>query len=130
MGILHHVGIDNALAEVWRLLRPGGIGVFLEPMGDHAGVEAVKAFLMKHARFLRKFDDVTEHEHNLTWQEITCATRRFRRSLAFPYHLAYRLKRFMPEAIYPRVRQIDHALLTLFPSLRRFAGAVVIQVVK
>src|SRR6185369_6445558 len=34
LGILHHVGIEAGLAEVHRLLRPGGIGVFLEPVGD------------------------------------------------------------------------------------------------
>src|SRR5439155_20919697 len=81
MGILHHVGIDAALAEVWRLLRPEGVAVFLEPMGDASKVEAAKTFLMKHARFLGKFDDVTDHEHNLTWHEIASATKRFSRTL-------------------------------------------------
>lgn len=32
LGILHHVGIEPGLAEVDRLLRPGGVGVFLEPI--------------------------------------------------------------------------------------------------
>ncbi len=130
MGILHHVGIENGLAEVWRLLRPGGVGVFLEPMGDYQRIEAIKTFLMKHARFLGDFDEVTDHEHNLTWREIATATQHFTRTLVFPYHLLYRLKRFMPEAIYPVVRRIDHALLTMAPNLRRFAGAVAIQVTK
>ncbi|HEY5949347.1 MAG TPA: class I SAM-dependent methyltransferase [Kofleriaceae bacterium] len=130
MGILHHVGIDAALAEVHRLLRPGGIGVFLEPMGDHPGIEAAKTFLMKHARFLGDFDDVTDHEHNLTWREIEDSTKRFSRSVAHPYHLMYRLKRFIPERLYSIVRRFDHGMLTIAPSLNRYAGAVVIQVVK
>ena len=130
MGILHHVGIDRALAEVWRLLRPGGVGVFLEPMGDHAAIEAAKTFLMKHARFLGEFDDVTEHEQNLTWAAIDAATMRFTRTIAYPYHLLYRLKRFIPSALYNAIRRVDHGLLTIAPSLRRYAGAVVIQVVK
>ena len=47
LGILHHIGIERGLQEVARLLRPGGTGVFLEPMGDSPTVEAVKAWLMK-----------------------------------------------------------------------------------
>jgi 2-polyprenyl-3-methyl-5-hydroxy-6-metoxy-1,4-benzoquinol methylase len=130
MGILHHVGIDAALAEVWRLLRPGGVGVFLEPMGDAANIERVKTFLMTHARFLGDFDDVTDHEHNLTWAEIDGATRRFGRALTYPYHLLYRLKRLIPVGLHDLARRVDHGALTLLPSLRRYCGAVVIQVVK
>lgn len=130
MGILHHVGIDIGLAEVWRLLRPGGAGVFLEPLGDHPAIEAAKRFLMTRARFLARFDPVTEHESNLTWPEIASATRRFSRAAAYPYHLLYRLKRFLPKSVYNAVRRFDHGLLTMAPGLRRYAGAVVIQVVK
>ncbi|HTL32254.1 MAG TPA: class I SAM-dependent methyltransferase [Kofleriaceae bacterium] len=130
MGILHHVGIETALAEAWRVLRPGGVAVFLEPMGDSPAIEAVKTFLMKHARFLGDFDDVTDHEHNLTWDEIRRATKRFSRATAYPYHLLYRLKRFIPESMLDAVRRFDHGVLAMAPSLRHYAGAVVLQLVK
>ena len=130
LGILHHIGIDTGLAEVHRLLRPGGVGVFLEPLGDQPMVEAAKELLMKHARFLGKFDDVTDHEHNLTWREIAQATARFPYVNTYPYHLLYRLKRFFPRSVHDGLRRVDHALLTLAPRLRRVAGAVVIQVVR
>ena len=48
LGILHHIGIERGLQEVARLLRPGGTGVFLEPMGDSPAVETVKRWLMKY----------------------------------------------------------------------------------
>lgn len=130
MGILHHVGIEAALAEVHRLLRPGGVGVFLEPMGDSPAVEAVKTFLMKHARFLGDFDHVTDHEHNLTWREIELATQRFSRTAVYPYHLLYRLKRFFPERALDAIRRFDQAALSLAPGLRHYAGACVIRVLK
>jgi SAM-dependent methyltransferase len=128
LGILHHVGIDAGLREVERLLRPGGVGVFLEPLGNSTTVEAVKTFLMKHARFLGNFDRVTDHEHNLTWQEIRAATERFDDVRLYPYHLLYRLKRFCPKSWLDTIRRIDAGLLSLAPPLDHFAGGVVIAV--
>ncbi len=130
LGILHHVGIHAGLAEVRRLLKPGGIAVFLEPLGDSPTVEAVKTWLMRHARFLGNFDHVTDHERNLTWLEIEDATREFATCATFPYHLLYRLKRLLPASQLARARKIDHGLLALFPALARFAGGVVIRVTK
>jgi SAM-dependent methyltransferase len=130
LGILHHVGIEPGLAEVRRVLRPGGIGVFLEPMGDSRVVEAVKTWLMTHARFLGNFDHVTEHEHNLRWQDVQRAVAKFSEGSVYPYHLLYRLKRFVPKALLPAVRRIDAGMLTLVSSLRHFAGGVVIRVRK
>jgi len=128
LGILHHVGIEAGLREVDRLLRPGGVGVFLEPLGNSPTVEAAKTFLMKHARFLGSFDHVTDHEHNLTWSEIHAATARFADVRLYPYHLLYRLKRFFPRTWLDTVRRIDAGALTLAPQLQHFAGGVVIAV--
>lgn len=130
LGILHHVGMGPGLAEVHRLLRPGGIGVFLEPLGDNHAVEAAKTWLMNHARFLGEFDHVTDHERNLTWREIEHYTAHFDEATVLPYHLLYRLKRLFPMSLATRIRRLDHAVLELFPGLRTFAGGVVIRVHK
>ncbi|HEY7287403.1 MAG TPA: class I SAM-dependent methyltransferase [Vicinamibacterales bacterium] len=128
LGILHHVGVDRGLREVHRLLRPGGIGVFLEPIGDNRAIETVKAWLMKHGRFLASFDRVTDHERNLTWLELERATRRFSSAALYPYHLFYRLKRFLPARALDMIRRLDARVLGRRPALRRYAGAVVIAV--
>ena len=136
LGILHHIGIGPGLAEVHRLLRPGGLAVFLEPLGDVAAIETAKTWLMKHARFLGEFTDVTDYERNLTWREVEAEVKRFSRASVFPYHLLYRLKRLIPyarsnpQARLGLVRRLDHAILTLMPALRRLAGGVVICVHK
>jgi 2-polyprenyl-3-methyl-5-hydroxy-6-metoxy-1,4-benzoquinol methylase len=130
LGILHHVGIEQGLREVWRVLRPGGIGVFLEPIGNSPRIESAKQFLMKRARFLGTFDEVTEHEHNLSWEEIENAVTWFSNANVFPYHLLYRIKRFFPYSTHDVLKRIDHALLTMAPRLRYFAGAAVIRVQK
>jgi SAM-dependent methyltransferase len=128
LGILHHVGIDRGLAEVARLLRPGGVGVFLEPIGDCPAIETMKTWLMRHGRFLADFDRVTDHERNLTWCEVERAVRRFSHAALYPYHLLYRLKRFMPRRALDAVRRLDARALSVAPRLRRYAGAVVIAV--
>jgi SAM-dependent methyltransferase len=128
LGILHHVGIERGLAEVARLLRPGGTAVFLEPMGDCPTLEALKAWLMTHGRVLADFDRVTEHERNLTWCEIESAVRRFPYAALYPYHLLYRLKRFIPFGALDAVRRFDARALRMAPRLQRYAGAVVIAV--
>jgi len=128
LGILHHVGIEAGLREVDRLLKPGGLGVFLEPIGDSPTIEAVKTFLMKHARFLGKFDEVTDHEHNLRWDEVESAVRRFADARIYPFHLLYRLKRFFPMTAHDTLKRIDAGVLALAPRLRHFAGGVVIAV--
>jgi SAM-dependent methyltransferase len=130
LGILHHVGIDAGLREVRRLLRPGGVGVFLEPLGDNRVVEAAKTWLMKNARFLGQFDHVTDHEHNLTWEEVNRAVAPFAEVSLFPYHLLYRLKRLMPHAALDMARRLDHSMLTVAPWLRGLAGGVAIRVRK
>lgn len=128
LGILHHIGIEAGLREVERLLRPGGLGVFLEPLGDSKTVEAVKTFLMKHAQFLGNFTHVTDHEHNLTWREIHAATERFADVRLFPYNLLYRMKRLFPDSWLVPIRRFDSALLTVAPRLRHYAGGAVIAV--
>lgn len=128
LGILHHIGIESGLKEVKRLLRPGGIGVFLEPIGDSPPVEAVKTFLMKHGRFIAEFDDVTDHEHNLTWKEVQSAVAPFHKATLVPYHLLYRLKRFFPMPVHNWLRRVDLGMMACVPGLRHYAGGVAIAV--
>src|SRR3546814_13720576 len=38
-GIIHHLDIDRAFAEIARVLRPGGRAVFVEPPGLNPAIE-------------------------------------------------------------------------------------------
>jgi SAM-dependent methyltransferase len=122
LGILHHIGIEPGLKEVARLLRPGGIGVFLEPIGDHPKVESAKSWLMKHGRFIAKFDDVTDHEHNLTWHEIERAVAPFAKATCCPI-----ICFIASSASFPIGRWTSFAESTLasWPSRRSFVATPV-----
>ena len=41
-GILHHLDMERATAEVFRVLRPGGRAVFLEPLGYNPLINAYR----------------------------------------------------------------------------------------
>lgn len=77
LGILHHVGLEKGFAEVKRVLKPGGVAVFLEPIGNVRWIEKCKDWL--HGRLERKMDlrKVTEHEENLTLAEILACASQF-----------------------------------------------------
>jgi 2-polyprenyl-3-methyl-5-hydroxy-6-metoxy-1,4-benzoquinol methylase len=129
LGILHHLGVDVGLREVHRVLKPGGIGVFYEPLGDSPTVEAAKRWIMASFQSLG-FEEVTEHEENLRLDDIARAGARFAAMQVYPFHLLYRAKRFAPVPLRDLLRKIDCGLLTVMPVLRRYAGAVVMKVSK
>jgi SAM-dependent methyltransferase len=43
-GIIHHLDIDRAFAEIARVLRPGGRAVFVEPLGLNPVIELYRRF--------------------------------------------------------------------------------------
>lgn len=131
LGILHHVGLAAGLAEVHRVLRPGGAGVFLEPLGSNRVVESVKRAL--HSRLVRRLDliPVTSGEENLRLSDVRRECARFSRARVYPYRLTYRARKlFLPRALWDVSLKIDRVILGTVPPLRRLAGAAVIHVVK
>jgi SAM-dependent methyltransferase len=45
--ILHHLDWDVAIAEVRRILKPGGMAVFTEPLGGNPGAKLIRALTPK-----------------------------------------------------------------------------------
>ena len=41
-GVLHHLDLNRAYAEVARVLEPTGIGVFEEPLGHNPAINAYR----------------------------------------------------------------------------------------
>ncbi|GAP66354.1 methyltransferase type 11 [Mizugakiibacter sediminis] len=78
-GILHHLDLDRAYPEIARVLRPGGYGVFLEPLGHNPLINWYR----------RRTPDLrTEDEHPLMRADLTRARRYFRRVDVRCFHLA------------------------------------------
>jgi 2-polyprenyl-3-methyl-5-hydroxy-6-metoxy-1,4-benzoquinol methylase len=131
LGILHHIGLREGLAEVRRVLRPGGAAVFLEPLGTSPFVEAIKKKL--HDRFQKEKNlaPVTSGEENLRLDDVVNACSAFSQSRIYEYRLLYRARKLLaPMFLWDWLLRFDQIALAMVPPLRRFAGAVVIYVVK
>lgn len=131
LGILHHVTLEAGLTEIHRVLKPGGVGVFLEPLGNSRFVESLKASLQRKLRGKFGLIPTTDGEENLRLGDLRRECARFSAYEIYPYRLTYRARKILlPRALWDWSLRLDHLLLTALPPLKHFAGAAVIRVVK
>jgi 2-polyprenyl-3-methyl-5-hydroxy-6-metoxy-1,4-benzoquinol methylase len=131
MGILHHVGLADGLAEVKRVLKPGGRAVFLEPLQSTRAIESAKEWIS--GRYAQKYRliPVTSGEENLKQADVARAGDSWSRCEVYLFHLLYRIKKLiLPMKRWDSLLPIDAWLLRNLPFLRRYAGAAVIVLVK
>jgi ubiquinone/menaquinone biosynthesis C-methylase UbiE len=126
IGILHHVGIKEGLYEVKRLLKKGGIGVFLEPMSNSKFIDRLKLLVYGGKQNM----DYTDHERPLSISEIIKYNEYFSESMIYPYHLIYRIRRFFPKIIGEKALIVDYYILKIFPFLKIWAGGVLVFIRK
>lgn len=67
-GILHHLDLTKSFSELKRVLRPGGIGIFMEPIGHNPLINLYRR-LTPQAR--------TPDEHPLLRRDVALAGRHF-----------------------------------------------------
>lgn len=119
-GILHHLELDRAYAQVARVMSPGGIGVFTEPLGHNPAINAFR----NRTPELR-----TPDEHPLLMADIDLARRYFSDVDTTYFTLApiaaiplRRRSRF--DATVHALEAVDRALFAAVPPLRRHAWMV------
>lgn len=78
-GILHHLDLPNSVAEIRRVLRPGGRAIFWEPLGHNAAINLYRR-MTPNAR--------TSDEHPLLRSDIALLGRSFRSCKVTHYGLA------------------------------------------
>lgn len=133
--ILHHVQISQALAECSRVLKPGGLVIFHEPVRaplfDALRETRLGRWLVPKEASLNRH--VTHDERKLSQEELK-VVRSFDPGLAAErFLLLSRLDRFIrnPGSTGPsRLERIDFRLLRLLPFLKAYAGIVVLVLKK
>jgi ubiquinone/menaquinone biosynthesis C-methylase UbiE len=128
--ILHHVDIKLAVTECKRVLRPGGVAVFREPL-EVPFLDNIRntALLKMIAPKEKSFENhITEDERKLNQEDIATIQSIFPSAVLKKYSLLSRFDKFYREGRNPRpslLEQLDHVLFAFFPFLRRLGGVVI-----
>jgi len=128
MMILHHLDLDQAAREVYRVLRVGGRAIFSEPVRSSPTLRALRKLLPFHLPA-----NVSPYERPLTLTEIGVFCKEFTlgrsRSFELPFlrasgHLPFLRNRLLP------IRRWDRAMLARFPMLEYYAAIRVFEIQK
>lgn len=125
-GILHHLDLSRAYAEIARVLDDDGRAVFIEPMGHNPLINLYRR-LTPTMR--------SEDEHPLKTADIRLAESFFERVECRYYNLftlASVPLRGTPlfRPLHATLRALDSVLFTLLPFTRRYAWMVLIELVR
>lgn len=122
-GVLHHLALEKAFAQLARLLRPGGRAVFIEPMGHNPVINLYRR---------RTPDQRTDDEHPLKVQDFDLARRYFRE--VRPEYFGLTSLATLPSerirharGLGQRLERIDRSLFRRVPAVGRFAWLVALD---
>jgi len=126
--ILHHLDLGKARTEIYRVLKKGGKGVFLEPLG--------------HNLFINLFRKLTPHRRTPTEKPLKIKDILF---FAEPFSNLHHREFFLfalfslPllifsnklfKKIYNNLSELDNVIMSKCPEIGRWAWVSVIEVIK
>jgi ubiquinone/menaquinone biosynthesis C-methylase UbiE len=128
--ILHHLDLEMAIAELYRVLKPGGVAFFAEPLGTNSLVNLYRRLTPQYR---------TVDEAPLDLKAMASMLSRFRTVDHNEYYvtaLAAMALVYLPfgRRLYPRVNHLlmkfDDALLRAFPGFGRLAWYTILRLKK
>jgi len=127
IAILHHLDLAMAAREVHRVLRPGGVAVFQEPVRNSRALKAIRRMIPYRS------EDVSDYERPLTDDELRHFAHCFRavrlRAFSLPFinlaQVVPAIRRYILE-----LYKVDGAILRRTRALDAFAGIRVISMRK
>jgi 2-polyprenyl-3-methyl-5-hydroxy-6-metoxy-1,4-benzoquinol methylase len=123
--ILHHLGDKVRFAEeLRRVMKPGAVAVFQEPLGNSLVLERARTFVPVPSM---SPDDPDQWKQQFKYKDAEAFRRAFSVEM-FEFHLFSRLDRVISSpAVITALEKIDSFLLRFVPFLRRYARTVVLR---
>jgi SAM-dependent methyltransferase len=121
--IIHHLNLGRALAELGRVLRPGGSEIFIEPLGHNPLINLYRN---------RTPDMRTPDEHPLLMSDLELVSEFFHGVRGRFVHLTslaavpFRGRPGFPSLV-RLLDRVDRALFRAVPPVRRYAWQVVLE---
>jgi len=127
IAVLHHLNLELAAREVFRVVKRGGRAVFMEPVRDSRMLRALRKLIPYRA------PDVSPFERPLTLSEVNHFAAPFQidsvRAFSLPFVNVARVVAPLRSHIASLYR-LDGAALKRFPTLALFAGTRVVALSK
>ncbi|MGH9753471.1 MAG: class I SAM-dependent methyltransferase [Blastocatellia bacterium] len=128
--ILHHVEINQAIAECLRVLKPGGVTIFHEPvcvpLFDSLRETRLGTWLVPRTASIERH--ITEDERKLFKSELEAVKRRYPNSEEKRFLLFSRLERFFRNQ--QAMEKFDQFVFRWVPLMKRYGGRVVLTLHK
>lgn len=123
--ILHHVNLDTGGPELARVLKPGGIALFGEPLGHNPILE----FCRKHVHYPGK--DRSPTERSLLYEDIEKFKKSFSHVDIYEVEFLEMLRRVIKnKKIKNSLFKFDQRLLAWFPWLKPLCRAVYLKAIR
>lgn len=123
--ILHHVDLKEASGELYRVMKPGGVAVFSEPLGENQLLEFARKYLPYYAK------KRTPTEKPLTYRDIKIFSRPFSEITLFEVQLFEMIRRVIKnKTLINKLADLDRFVLVRFPFLKKYCRGVIIKLVK
>ena len=124
--VLHHLDLEIALKEIWRVLKPGGKAIFCEPFAGSKTLQSIRNLTPIKG-------DLSPHERQLNFDDIKMISQYFSSSKTrYKFiGLLSRLNRMIQNEFFRDIlHDFDYAILNSFPILNRFSKSIVMEAIK
>lgn len=132
--VLHHVDIPNAIRETYRVLKPGGVAFFREPVEIPVFDTIRNTRLVKHffpnSKSFDQHTHITEDERKLNKEDLSIIKATFPDAQISRFDALAKFYRLAPWMSLADVQKIDHQFIRLIPGMHHFGGGMILTLSK